>query len=55
MEAEFSRYMEAEAVLKRSVVPRERLTAENAAIYEQPAQVNADIRAARSWRCAKKF
>ena len=47
METEFSRYMEAEAVLGQSGVPRERLTAEKAAIYEQLAQVNADIRAAR--------
>ena len=47
MEAEFSRYMEAEAVLERSGVPRERLTAEKATIYEQLAQVNASIRTAR--------
>ena len=47
METEFSRYMEAEAVLAQSGVPRERLTAEKAAIYEQLAQVNADIRTAR--------
>ena len=47
METEFSRYMEAEAVLEQSAVPRERLMAEKADIYEQLAQVNADIRAAR--------
>lgn len=47
METEFSRYMEAEAVLEQSTVPRERLMAEKADIYEQLAQVNADIRAAR--------
>lgn len=47
MEVEFTRYMDAEAVLERSGAPRERLTAEKAAIYEQLAQVNADIRAAR--------
>ena len=47
MEAEFTRYMDAEAVLEQSGVPRERLTAEKAALYEQLAQVNADIRAAR--------
>lgn len=47
MEAEFSRYMEAEAVLEQSGVPHERLMAEKAEIYEQLAQVNADIRAAR--------
>ena len=47
METEVSRYMEAEAGLAQSGVPRERLTAEKAAIYEQLAQVNADIRTAR--------
>ena len=47
METEFSRYMEAEAVLEQSGIPRERLVAEKAAIYEQLAQVNADIRAVR--------
>lgn len=47
MEAEFTRYMDAEAVLERSGAPRERLTTEKAAIYEQLAQVNADIRATR--------
>lgn len=47
METEFTRYMEAEAVLEQSGVPRERLSVEKAAIYEQLAQVNADIRATR--------
>ena len=47
MEAEFTRYMDAEAVLEQSGVPRERLTVEKVALYEQLAQVNADIRAAR--------
>lgn len=47
METEFSRHMEAEAVLEQSSIPRERLMAEKADIYEQLAQVNADIRAAR--------
>ena len=47
METEFSRYMEAETILEQSGVPRERLMAEKAAIYEQLAQVNADIRAVR--------
>ena len=47
MKAEFSRHMEAEAVLAQSSVPRDRLMAEKAEIYEQLAQVNADIRAAR--------
>lgn len=47
MKAEFSRHMEAEAVLAQSSVLRDRLMAEKAEIYEQLAQVNADIRAAR--------
>ena len=47
METEFSRYMEAETILEQSGVPRERLMAEKAAIYEQLAQVNADIRTVR--------
>lgn len=47
MEAEFSRYMEATSVLKQCSIPPERLTAEKAEIYEQLAQVNRDIRAAR--------
>jgi len=54
MEAEFSRYMEAEAVLEQSGVPWERITAEKAAIYEQLAQVNADIRAARKKLALRK-
>lgn len=47
MEAEFSRYMEARAVLEQCGIPLERLTAEKAELYEQLAQVNADIRTAR--------
>lgn len=47
METEFSRYMEAEAVLEQSSIPREQLMDEKAAIYEQLAQVNANIRTAR--------
>lgn len=46
METEFSQYMEAEVVLEQSGIPRERLMAEKAEIYEQLAQVNADIRSA---------
>lgn len=47
METEFSRYVEARAVLERCGVPLERLTAEKAGLYEQLAQVNREIRAAR--------
>ncbi len=47
METEFSQYMEAVAVLEHCGLPRERLAAEKADLYEQLAQVNSDIRAAR--------
>lgn len=47
MEAEYTRYMEAVAVLERCGIPRERLSNEKAEIYEQLAQVNRDIRAER--------
>ncbi len=47
MEAEFSQYMEAVAVLERCGIPRERLTTEKAELYEQLAQINSGIRAAR--------
>jgi len=47
METEFSRYMEAVSVLERCGIPRERLTAEKAELYEQLAQINGDIRAVR--------
>lgn len=47
METEFSQYMEAGTVLAQCGVPRGQLSAEKAAIYEQLAQINADIRAAR--------
>lgn len=47
METEFSRYMEARAVLERCGVSLERLTAEKAGLYEQLAQVNREIRSAR--------
>ena len=47
MEAEFSRYMEAVAVLEQCGIPPERLAEEKAELYEQLAQVNRDIRAAR--------
>ncbi len=47
METEFSQYMEAMAVLERCGLPRERLAAEKADLYEQLAQVNSDVRAVR--------
>ena len=47
MEAEYTRYMEAVAVLEQCGIPRERLSNEKAEIYEQLAQVNRDIRAER--------
>ena len=47
MEAEYTRYMEAVAVLEQCGIPRERLSNEKAEIYEQLAQVNRDIRAKR--------
>ena len=47
METEFARYMEAVAVLEGCGVPRERLTAEKAEIYEQVAEVNRQIRVER--------
>jgi len=45
METEFSRYMEAVSVLEGCGIPRGRLTAEKAELYEQLAQINGDIRA----------
>ena len=47
MEVEYTRYMEAVAVLEQCGIPRERLLNEKAEIYEQLAQVNRDIRAER--------
>ena len=47
MEAEYARFMEAVAALDQCVIPRERLSNEKAEIYEQLAQINRDIRAAR--------
>ena len=47
MEAEYTRYMEAVAVLEQCGIPRERLSNEKAEIYEQLAQVNRDIRTER--------
>ena len=47
MEAEFSRYMEAVAVLEKCGIPRDRLMTEKAEIYEQLAEINRQIRAER--------
>ena len=47
MEAEYARYMDAVAVLEQCGIPRERLSAEKAEIYEQVAEVNRQIRAGR--------
>ena len=47
MEAEFARYMDAVAVLEKCNIPRERLMAEKADIYQQLAELNRQIRAER--------
>lgn len=47
MEGEFARYMEAVAVLDGCGIPRERLTAEKAALYQELAEVNRAIREVR--------
>ena len=47
METEFSRYMEAVAVLEKCGIPRDRLMTEKAEIYEQLAEINRQIRAER--------
>ena len=47
MEAEYARYMDAVAVLEGCSIPKERLTAEKAEIYEQVAEVNRQIRGLR--------
>ena len=47
MEAEYARYMEAVAVLDRCPVPRERLAAEKAELYQQLAEINRQIRVER--------
>ena len=47
MEAEYTRYLEAAAVLEQCRIPRDRLLAEKAGVYEQLAQVNREIRSAR--------
>lgn len=47
MEEEAARYTEASALLDKCGIPRERLTAEKAEIYQQLAEVNRSIRAER--------
>ena len=47
MEAEAARYTEASDLLDKCGIPRERLTAEKAEIYQQLAEVNRSIRAER--------
>ena len=47
MEAEYARYMEAVAVLNGCGIPRERLAAEKAELYQQLAEINRQIRAER--------
>ena len=47
METEYARYMDAVAVLEQCGIPRERLSAEKAEIYEQVAEINRQIRAER--------
>ena len=47
METEYARYLEAVAVLEQCPTPRGRLMEEKAGVYEQLAQVNREIRAAR--------
>ena len=47
MEAEFEQYMAATALLERSGIPRERLIAEKAEVYEQLAELNREIRTER--------
>ena len=47
MEAEYARYMEAVAVLEQCGIPRERLAAEKAELYQELAEINRQIRAER--------
>ena len=47
MEAEYTRYLEAVAVLEKCGIPRDRLMTEKAEIYEQLAEINRQIRAER--------
>ena len=47
MEEELARYQAAREILDRCPIPRERLTEEKATLYQQLAEVNREIRAAR--------
>ena len=47
METEFEQYMAATALLEHSGIPRERLIAEKAEVYEQLVELNREIRAER--------
>ena len=47
LEDEYARYTEAVETLEESGIPRERLAAEKAALYEELAEVNRAIRAER--------
>lgn len=48
MEGEFARYMEAVRLLEESGIPREQLTSEKAALYQELAEVNRAIRGSRN-------
>ena len=47
MENEFEKYMEAVTLLENCGIPRDRLTAEKAELYEQLAELNREIRTQR--------
>ena len=47
MEEELARYQAAKAMLDQYPISRERLTEEKAALYQQLAEVNREIRVAR--------
>ena len=47
MEEELARYQAAQALLDHCPIPREWLTEEKAALYQQLAEVNREIRATR--------
>ena len=47
MEAEYARYLEAVKALEECGIPREQLTAEKAALYQQAAELNRQIRSVR--------
>lgn len=56
MEEELARYQAAKEILDHCPIPRERLTEEKAALYQQLAEVNWEIRQrGSSWRSVKLF